>query len=1173
MLDNLFRESSGVALVGMAAVAAAASGATTAEGEERGKLYSALVLTLFSLPFIVLGPIAGSLGDKLPKHLIVRAARIADLPICLIAVAGFAWQSPVLLLGALLALTTASSCFAPVKLALVPELVPPKRLAVANATLAAVTILTIITGTCLAAVADPDVVKAIGATCGVALVPWHLLLGLSLGLCGLGIWGAFRLPVLPAQAPATPIAKPWAFIDLIRVLRATPGVTLPAVCLAAFWALGAAAFTGLIPLSKHLYHFDQAGTAILVLPLVFGIASGSLLSPALLARAFPAGLPTAGAVIAGTGLALAGVAAAFDGQGHVYDHALPLAVQLHHLPRKFMAAFFVCGFGAGLWEVPLAVLLQQRAPAGRRNQIMAATSVLGSLGTLAASVVLMGLDLLGVSSQDDFMLLGGLAIVAAIVVGLWLRRQVAGWAISLLIRTIWRVRAEGLEHLPAQGGCLVICNHLSYADGLVMAAVMPRPVRFLVYRGFTQMPFVGWFLNLAGVIPVAETDRRRALLGAIEAARAAAAAGEVVAIFPEGKLTRSGQTDVFRSGMERIAGGAQVPVVPAHLHGLYGSAVSRAPKRLWPRLRPSVHLTVGAPLPADTSAETARDRVMELGWQLAERRALADGRTLGRAWISAARRHPFAPAVRDAAGGLHHWQLGGVARALVPALGLAADEGAVGVVLPPGRAGAIVNLALAFAGRTAVNLNHTAGAAQLARMCEIAGIRTIVSSRLYLRKIGDPALPGRVLLAEDLLPMVSQAAVMLWAVVHWCLPASWLVHGRADDAAAIVFSSGTTGDPKGVMLSHRQVLANCRAVTEGLNLKAGADSVLSPLPLFHSFGLMPGMWLGLTSGIGVAAHPDPTDAKTLGELAAATRATFLISTPTFARAYLRRVEPAQFASMKYAVVGAERCPEELKMKFRERFNVDLLEGYGCTELAPVVSTNLPDHQADGMVEVRNRAGTVGRPLPGLHVFAVDRDTHAPLPSGSEGLLVVRSASRMSGYLGRADLTDKAFVAGGYNTGDIGKVDGEGFITITGRFSRFAKIAGEMVPLDNVEGALQTALAALTTAAPAGQAVNAPVPGDAAATPAMAPPTPTGPAPDAVELAVAAVPDEARGERLVILHTGFTGDWEALIARIEHLPPLWRPKARDAVKVPAIPKLGTGKRDLAAIARLAKETKA
>ncbi|MBA2479043.1 MAG: MFS transporter [Planctomycetes bacterium] len=1126
-LDNLYRM---VVVTALVSVAYRAHAGDSKAADAAASGYSSLAMILFTLPFIVLAPLAGSLGDRLPKQLIVRAARIADVPICALAIVGFATGSVPLLFSSFVALGIASAFFAPVKLAIVPELATPGRLARANAALAAVTVASILVGSCLSAVTDAEALAWLARSLGfawpeawVARAPIWALSLLSGALCVLGIVGAFRVPAVRAQSPGTRLAMPWAVTTQVSSMARTRGIIAPAIALAGFWALGGAAVVGLIPLAKGVYGLAQAGTVQLFLALVVGVIVGSVATPRWMAKAFPAGLPIVGAALAGFALACVGWHAETA-------TALPIA-ERSQVPAAVW--LFLCGVGAGLWEVPLTIILQERSPAEKRNQIMAGVSVLGSFGTFFAAgaywLLANGADR---SPAQVFVILGLGTLALAVGFALWYRLQLAAWLMASIVTRIWRVRVIGAEHVPSEGGCLVICNHLSFADGVVLGSSLPRPGRFLVYRRYVEMPVIGFLLRAAGVIPVAGEDKRRALLASIDAAVESAKSGQCVVIFPEGKITRSGQTDSFRSGLERIAGRAQVPVVPAYLHGLWGSPLSRAPRRDLPRLWRRLELRIGPPLPSTTTAGQARNHVMHLSFDHAHERARRDRRTLASAFIAAAKRRPFANAVQDAGGAIANWKLAAVARSLVPLLELTHDDRTIGIVLPPGRGGAIVNVALALARRTAVNLNHTAGPAQVTRMCELARIRTIVTSRLYLRRIGEPDLPGRIILVEDLLPRLGTLTLMRHALAFFTMPARWLARGHGDDTAAIVFSSGSTGDPKGVELTHRQILANCASVADGLDLHRSQDVILSPLPLFHSFGLIPGMWLGLATGMTVASQPDPSDAKALGELAQSARATFLISTPTFARGYLRRVEPEQFKTLRFAVVGAERCPADLRKQFKERFGSELLEGYGCTELAPTVATNLIDVHRDGEREVRARDGSVGRALPGQQVFAVDPVTHEPLPPGSEGLLVVRSPSRMKGYLDRPDLTAKAFVAGGYNTGDIGRVDEDGFIFITGRLARFAKIGGEMVPLDNVETALQTVVG------------------------------------DICEIAVAAIPDESRGERLIVLHTGYTGSIEDLLASLDGLPALWRPKPRDVRPVEAIPKLGTGKRDLAGITALA-----
>jgi len=1154
-LDNLFRA---VAVVALGVAALHAHPHDPAAAEAATSAYSRTALMLFSLPFILCAPAAGAIGDLLPKHRIIRAVRLCDVPICILGILGFALHSPALLLCALCLLAVASSFFAPVKLAVVPELAPGPALPGANAAMAAVTVVAILLGTCLAALTDlsgllnlcsggledvgartasADLAAAASHVAGHGSLPVVMLGVLCAVLCVVGMTAAFRMPALPAAQQGTLRLSPHIVVEQVRTLIRTPGVGAPAVALAGFWALGGVAAVGVTPMAIAVFHVQTAGTVALFLALVVGIVIGSLLAPRLTHPAFPAGLPIIGALIGGSSLLIIGW------------HAQSLSHQpLGQRPMLGIAGWLVlCGFGAGLWEVPLTVLVQKRSPEATRTALMAGVSVLGSLGTFLAAGAygLLCSDAGWVpgwlghhSSATSMALLGGATVVLALGYAVVYRTQLTAWFVTSLVRRIYRVRVHHAERFPESGGCIIACNHLSFADGLVMAAILPRPGRFLVYRRYTQIPVLGWLLRAAGVIPVAADDSRRALIASIDAAVAAASQGECVVIFPEGKITRSGVLDTFHSGVSRIAARAGVPVVPAFLHGLYGTLLSRSTSKGWPRLWRRLELVIGSPLPATASAVQIRDQVVQLSFEHALAESADDTRTLAMATLAQARRRPFAIAVRDAQGTLTRWKLLAAARSVIPLLGLAADEQSVGVVLPPGRGGAIINVALALAGRTAVNLNHTAGPAQLARMCELAGVRTIISSRLYLSKIGNPQLPGRVLRAEELLPQLKTAMVLAQALGNYLLPARLRCRGQAGDVAAVIFSSGSTGDPKGVALTHRQLLANCRSVLLGLDLHSHEDTVLSPLPLFHSFGLVPGMWLGLSHGLGVASQADPTDGKALSELAGLAKATFLISTPTFVRGYLRRADPAGFAHLRFAVVGAERCPLELKQQFKERFNADLLEGYGCTELAPVVATNLPDAVHPDVTERRNRHGAVGRALPGQHALTVDPATREVLPCGAEGLIVVRSAARMQGYLGRPDLTAATEVAGGYATGDIGRIDQDGFIFITGRLARFAKIGGEMVPLDTVEAAVQSAVQAQ--------------------------------AGDQIEVAVAAVPDPSRGERLVVMHTGFTGAWEALFAGLPDLPALWRPKPKDVYPIPAVPRLGTGKRDLAAIKKLAAE---
>jgi acyl-[acyl-carrier-protein]-phospholipid O-acyltransferase / long-chain-fatty-acid--[acyl-carrier-protein] ligase len=463
---------------------------------------------------------------------------------------------------------------------------------------------------------------------------------------------------------------------------------------------------------------------------------------------------------------------------------------------------------------------------------------------------------------------------------------------------------------------------------------------------------------------------------------------------------------------------------------------------------------------------------------------------------------------------------------------LAPDQTNIGLLLPASVGGALANIAASFAGKVPVNLNFTAGHDAMAAAVERCGITTIVTSRGFVARAGIETLRGMVYV-EDLLAATSAPARAAMLAATRLLPAAaierlFLAPADSSALATIIFSSGSTGVPKGVMLTHANLVSNIEAANQVFHLQPD-DVMLGVLPFFHSFGFTATLWLPLCIGCAAAYHPNPTDAKTIGELAARYRATILISTPTFCSAYVRKVQSEQFAHLRLAIVGAERLREPIATAFREKFGVDLLEGYGCTEMAPVVAVNADDPARGGM-----RRGSVGRPLPGIDAMVVETESGEGPIVGREGLLLVRGPNQMAGYLGEPELTRAATRNGWYVTGDIAVIDEDGFIHITDRLSRFSKIAGEMVPHMKIEEELQALLH------------------------------------EPHSCVVTAVPDAAKGERLIALHTDpdLTAQaiWDGLSA--SSMPRLWIPKRDDIRFVESIPTLGTGKTDLRAIRTLA-----
>lgn len=474
---------------------------------------------------------------------------------------------------------------------------------------------------------------------------------------------------------------------------------------------------------------------------------------------------------------------------------------------------------------------------------------------------------------------------------------------------------------------------------------------------------------------------------------------------------------------------------------------------------------------------------------------------------------------------------------------LATDERHVGILLPPTAAAAAVNFALTLDGRTVINLNYTLTSGLLNASIRTAGIRHVLTSRRFMERV-ELQLDAEIVYLEDLRDRIGRVDKLTGAVMALALPLPLLerVLGlrerRADDPITVMFTSGTTGDPKGAVLSHGNVEFNVDAVNRIIRLTPD-DVLVGVLPFFHSFGYAITLWTILTLDVAVAYHTNPLEAQHVGKLCRERKGTILLATPMFLRTYLRRCPPEDFATLEAVVTGAERLPPDVADHFEAKYGLRPVEGYGTTETSPLISANIPASRAMGDPDATARAGTVGKPPPGVRAKVVDLETGADLTSGEQGMLHVTGPNVMLGYLDRPKETAKVIRDGWYVTGDICVIDEDGFIRIVGRESRFAKIGGEMVPHGLVEEALTRVVG---------------VDEDGAQ-----------------KVVVVSVPDDRRGERLVVVHTPLEHRPEDLQTALHAtgLPNLFIPDARSFVVVDALPMLGTGKLDLAAITRLAR----
>ncbi len=1077
-----------------------------------------VVGALFSVPYILFSMVGGFLADRYSKRTVTIATKLFEAGVILLAIAGLAQQNLNIEFAAVFLASTQAALFAPSKYGLLPEVLPNARLSWGNGIIELGTFLGLIAGT---------VVAGVMADRFHGHQQWSGVVFLCLSV--IGLVSSLGVTRVPAAAPAKKfIVNPLA--DLLaqrRVIGTDRVLKLAILGNTYFWFL-ATLLTANINFYGHdvLRITDDATLALLQVAIAVGIGVGSVAAGYLSGGKVEYGLIPLGSI----GLSVFGILLSLPGLS--FAHVLGLLAAL--------------GFSAGFAAVPINALIQHRPDEKDKGGVIAAANWISWVGIGAATGVYYVFQHYLQLGPSAIFLVASLATVVATAYALYLLpNALLRLLFWMATHTLYRIHVEGSENIPDKGGALLAPNHVSMVDAALLIASTERPVRFLMFKDNYEHPLIKPFARIMGVIPISSNQGPREMIHSLRTATEALKNGEVVCIFPEGQLTRIGQMLPFRRGMERIVKGVDVPIIPVYLGGVWGSIFSFERGRfLWkmPRRIPyPVTVLFGKPMPATTGAQEVRHAVQELGAEVEQNRK-RHLRPLQRSFVSTARRHPFRFAMAD--GNTPQIRFHSVlARTIFVARRLRAewrDQQMVGILLPPSIAGALVNLAALLMGKTPVNLNYTASSEILASCASQCGLQTIISSKVFLERV-RLQLPGRVVLMEELVQSPRLTERLLAAAMSWLLPVRLLEKalGSAkkpdlDDVATVIFSSGSTGVPKGVLLTHSNIASNVEQLNQVFML-GRHDRILGILPFFHSFGFTGTLCMPVVLGLGVVFHASPLEARAIGGLISRYAVTFLLATPTFLQGYIRRCSAEDFGSLKYVMTGAEKLPERIAVAFEDHFGIRPMEGYGCTECSPVVAVNTRDFRAAKFRQVGAKRGSIGHPLPGISIRIVDPDTGASLPLGQAGLLLVRGPNVMQGYLNHPEKTAEVLRDGWYNTGDIAQEDEDGFIRITDRLSRFSKIGGEMVPHIKVEDQLQE-IAAIAEQV----------------------------------FAVTSVPDDKKGEKLIVLHTLSAEKLQECVIGLgqSSLPALWRPRADQFLHVEALPYLGTGKLDLRRIREVA-----
>ena len=1067
-------------------------------------------------PFFFLSGLGGELADRYDKAFIAQRIKLTEIGAAIVAVAGFAFHSLTLLFLAVFMFGTLASLFGPIKYGILPDLLERRELPSGNALIEGGTFLAILLGTIVAGLA------ANGNSNPVHFA-WLMI------LTALASWlASLLIPKSGEGAPDLTINRNVLVStgSLIKQIRADPRLWWGALVASWFWLVGALVLSLLPPLVSFTIGGGEEVVTLFLTIFSVAVAIGSGLA-AWLAAGRIVLLPTlVAAVLLGLFALDLGWTASV-----IVPAASPMSLGAFFASRfSLHIAIDLAGLAiaGGLFIVPVFTAVQVWAGADRRARVVAAVNVLNAAFMVAGAVILAVLQKLGYGTPVLFGLIGAANIAVAVAIGMTMPASWLHDFLSIVFRAFFRLEVKGLENIAKAGpNAIIALNHVSFLDPPLAFSILPKRPVFAIDVAMSKHWWIQPFLKFVRTMALdpLKPFSLRAIINAVRS-------GDMLVIFPEGRITVTGSLMKVYDGAALIADKSDAMVVPVRIEGPEMTIFSRLERsqvrrRLFPKITVTilepVQLKIDPELKGRKRRQAAGSALYTVMSDLIFRTSPTD-RTIVEALIEAAKHHgPGWLAIEDPVRGQMSYRrllqaTSILGRKLMP---YALEGHALGIMLPTSNAAVITLFAIMSAARVPALINFTAGAANVLAACRAAQIDTIVTSRAFVEKgrlenlVAQVQAQVRIVYLEDIGKTIG-IADKLRGFFSWKKP---LIARKPDDWAAILFTSGSEGSPKGVVLSHRNMLANVAQAAARIDF-GREDKLFNVLPVFHSFGLTAGTVLPLVSGVPAYLYPSPLHYRTVPELVYWTCATALFGTDTFLNGYARVANPYDFRSLRYVLAGAEPVKEATRRIYLEKFGLRILEGYGVTECSPVMALNTP---------MFNKFGSVGRLLPGM-------DAKLEKVEGVEegGRLYVKGPNVMLGYL-RAEKPGVLEVPpeGWHDTGDIVTLDEQDFIAIKGRAKRFAKVGGEMVSLAAVE-----MLAAELW-------------------------------PNNIT-AVSATPDPRKGERLIMVtdkHGATRGEFMAY-ARSKHASELMLPG--EVVVLDKLPMLGSGKVDQLAIDKFVRD---
>jgi acyl-[acyl-carrier-protein]-phospholipid O-acyltransferase/long-chain-fatty-acid--[acyl-carrier-protein] ligase len=1094
-------------------------------------VYTAVINALILLPFIFLFSPSGFLSDRYNKTKVIQVASFVAIIITSLITLSYyqGWFEVAFVLTFVLA--AQSAIYSPAKYGLIKELFGVKYITSANAFVQTITILSILLGAIIYSYFFESLLADRSIKTDEIL---EYIAPIGFVLIGSSIF-EFILSFMLPQTTQDNKKISFSFKKYITLkyflqnrlfVKMDKTIWNSIVGLSIFWAISqvvVAVFGAFLKSSLHITDTVIAQSMLGVGGV--GIIVGSIIAAKISKRYIETGIIPIGSI--GISLSL---------------------LFIPHLDTLLSigTVFFIYGVCAGLFIVPLNSLIQFSAPNLKLGKVLASNNFYQSIAMFLALIATAMFSYLGV--QSDYIL-----TITAIIAGLgaiWtiykLPQSLIRYAIKSFFTFKYKIDVFGLENIPSDKGVLLLGNHISYVDWAILQIAYPKQIRFVMEKSIYNLWYVNWLFKMFSLIPISKGGSKNAL----DEVTKALDNGDTVALFPEGYLSRSGQINSFLKGYEIAIGETKNSIiVPFYLNGLWENRYSLASKKV--RYDGSnISVSFGEPLASDTKAKEVQEAVTDLSVEAYDR-AISLCEPIAKLWISRIKKEKSF-FVADSTGAkfsnmrflaavlmMRSW--------LKPKL---VNRKNIGLILPSSPAGTMANMSLFTLSKTVVNLNYSVETLSLENSIKKADITHIIASSRFVDKLRqkgfvlDDILSTReVIYLEDMKSFANKLRAFSYyarAIVFpaWLLKMLFTKKQSIDDIAVILFSSGSEGSPKGVMLSHKNLIGNVKQAKSMINPDYD-DVLVATLPIFHSFGLTVCTLLPQLEGISVIYHPDPTDGYSIGKLVVNHKGTILLGTSTFLRLYIknRKCHQLMFSTLRRVIAGAEKLSNDVRVEFKQKFSLDIFDGYGATETSPAAAANIPDKLIPDYwkLQIGEKRGTIGKALIGTKIIITDPESFKPLPTLEEGMILICGVQVMQGYLKDDSKTDEVIKIINnqryYVTGDKGKIDEDGFVTIVDRYSRFAKVGGEMISLGALELQLKEHISI------------------------------------DIDLCATNIPDEKKGEKIIVLYVSEIKEDELKKLLISSdINPLYIPS--DVIQLEELPKLATGKSDFSGAKKIA-----